>query len=670
MNNTTRLLIGLLFVAGSLAAQPVIAPTNAPTESARGENIGGYNILNSWEVGYRFRDVSGNLGKYRSDVNFGNGVRLLGSQLSINSREGQGGYFDELLLSTIGLGNDPYQSTSFRVQKNKLYRYDLLWRENAYYNPALYIANGQHLIDTSHQLQDHNVTLFPQSSVKFLLGFSRNVQSGPALSTIQLFDSRGDEFPLFSDIYRRQNQVRSGAEINLFGARLFVMREWEFFSEDTREEGTPLSIGNNPTDPITLRDFQRRQPWTGSTRSWRVHLYKEQSDWLTWNARFTHADGERDFAFNESLTGSDRFNPSRIRQTLVTGNARRPVTTGNLTFTLLPGDRFSITNHSAFNNVRIDGDGLYSEINNTNFADTLINFELLSIQTIVNTTDAQFQATKWFGVHGGYQFSKRKVRSIQQVGFEDGFADRVDAEQRNTLHAGIGGVRIQPVKRLLINLDAEIGRADRPIYPISERNYHAFSARAQYRTSNLTLSAAARTNYNVNSVSLANHSSRGRSYWADANWSPRPWFGFNASYSKLHLDTATGIAYFAQGDLIENDRSIYISNIHLGHITARFAMGPRIELFAGMSHIQDTGDGRSVPTAGRDLLSPPGAREIFAAAQTFPLSFTSPLARISLRIRQNLRWNVGYQHYNYREDFGSIQDYRAHTGFTSLSWSF
>lgn len=668
MRQQNIILLSLMLAAGA-AAQPVVAPTGAPLGTPRGENMGGYNTQNSFEVGYRWRDVTGSLGKYRSDVNFGNGLRLLGSSLSIHSREGQGGYFDEILLNTQGLGNDPYQSSTFRIQKNRLYRYDLLWRENAYYNPALYITNGQHLLDTTRRLQDHNITLFPQGSVRLLAGYSRNSQSGPALSTIQLFDSRGDEFPLFSNVRRLQDQYRVGAELNALGYKLFFMREWEFFRDDTEESGSPLAIGNNPDDRNTLTSFRRTQPFHGSTRSWRVHLLKDQSRWLTWNGRFAYAAGRRNFLFDENILGADRFTAARARQTMVAGDASRPVTAANLTITVLPGERFTVVNHTAYNKVRMSGDGSYSEVNNQTLRFTTLNFELLDIRTLLNTTDATYQLTRWAMVHGGYQFSKRRIRSIQQESF-DGFADRVDATQDNTLKAGVAGLRLQPLKPLTVIFDAEIGRADRPIYPISERNYHAFSSRVQYRTRTLTLAAAARTNYNTNSVSLATHSSRSRSYWSGASWNALTWFGFDASYSKIHLDTATGIAYFAANSLVENDKSIYISNIHLGHLAARFSIRNRVDLFAGFSHTQDTGDGRSTATAGNGLQGPPSVRAVFAAAQAFPLSFTSPMARVSVRLHERLRWNAGYQHYNYREEFGNVQDYRAHTGFTSLSWSF
>ena len=66
----------------------------------------------------------------------------------------------------------------------------------------------------------------------------------------------------------------------------------------------------------------------------------------------------------------------------------------------------------------------------------------------------------------------------------------------------------------------------------------------------------------------------------------------------------------------------------------------------------------------------------FQAAQTFPLKFQSPLARLSVKITNRIRWNLGYQYYGYREDFFKGQPfttdygYRAQTGYTSVLWSF
>ena len=109
-----------------------VAPTPEQVGPARGENTADYNITNSFETGYRFSLIGGDLGMYRSDVNYGNGLRLLGSNLTIDSKDGHGHFFDEILLNTWGWATIRTRSATLRIQKNRLYRYDMLWRLNDY----------------------------------------------------------------------------------------------------------------------------------------------------------------------------------------------------------------------------------------------------------------------------------------------------------------------------------------------------------------------------------------------------------------------------------------------------------------------------------------------------------------------------------------------------------
>ena len=109
-----------------------------------------------------------------------------------------------------------------------------------------------------------------------------------------------------------------------------------------------------------------------------------------------------------------------------------------------------------------------------------------------------------------------------------------------------------------------------------------------------------------------------------------------------------------------------MSNINSIVAGARFAIRNRADLYLGYSRVQDAGDGRSTPVgAGIGPVAP-----IFEVAQTFPMTFESPLARLSIRLRERLRWNFGYQYYGYREKFYTAQNYRANTGYSSLSFSF
>jgi hypothetical protein len=311
----------------------------------------------------------------------------------------------------------------------------------------------------------------------------------------------------------------------------------------------------------------------------------------------------------------------------------------------------------------MEGDASYREVNNDSLRDTLLFFRYLGIRTFTNTTDLTLRASKRVALYGGYHYGTRRIRTVQQLAVRN-ILERLPGEQDNRIHSGLAGVRLQPLKPLIIRLDGEIGRADRPFFPVGEKNYHALGGRIQYRTKSVFLSAAARSNYNFNSVSLTSHSAKSRNYSLDASWTPRDWFAIDAGYSKLHLDTLSGIAYFASFELRQG-QSLYISNLHAANLGARIGWKNRASLYFGYSHVRDTGDGRDRPDAGGGSGLP-----AFLLAQTFPVAYRSPLARLSVRLHTNLRWNFGYQYYGYREDFFQLQGYRAHTGYTSVLWSF
>ncbi|HYL74177.1 MAG TPA: hypothetical protein VEU96_08220 [Bryobacteraceae bacterium] len=656
----------LVFTAVA-AAQPPVAPTPEPVGSPRGENVSNYNIMNSFETGYRFRTFGGSFEQYRSTVNYGDGIRLFSSFLTINSKDGHGKYFDDLSLTTQGLGNDPYESATLRIQKNRLYRYDMVWRLNDYYNPGLRTggAAGFHLLDTEYTTQDHDFTLFPQSNVKFFLGYSRGNQNGPALSSIQLFGSTGNDFPLFENVRRVRNEYRIGNEVHFRGVRFTWMRGWEGFKEDSNffSDANPGLVKNNST---AITSFARDEPFHGTSPYWRAGLFTE-GKYFAANGRFTYTSGRRGFVLDENAAGTGRFGVELARQIVTAGIAQRPALTADLTLSFFPTSRLTVTNHTAVHNIRINGDSSFAQFDNATLSVSYVAFEFLGIRTVANETEANFQATRWLGFYGGYQYSDRQIRSIEQSKTGTNLFN-APSEQSNALNSGTFGVRLRPLKPLTIVFNGDIGRSDHPLTPIADRNYHDLGARVLYKAKTFQLSASTRANYNNNSVSLATYSSHSRNYSANAAWTPRDWFSLDAGYSKLHLDTLGGITYFASAQSFQG-QSLYISNLHAANLTARFDIRKRADLFIGYSHTQDTGSdqGPVSVTIAPGLSGPPSA--IFAA-QTFPLTFRSPSARFSLRFTEKLRWNVGYQYYGYNERFYNSLDFRAHTGYTSLLWSF
>jgi hypothetical protein len=671
----TKPAIFLLFPFLALAQDTVAPTTGETTAPARGENVGAYNVVQSWELGYRYATVGGDDGKYRSDVNYHDGVRLLSSYLTVNSRDGHGRLFDEIVLTTQGLGNDPYQSATLRVQKNRLYRYDLLWRSNDYFNPGLTVANGEHLMDTTYRWQDHEVTLFPQSWFRVRAGYARTSQEGPALTTAQEFDSLGDVFPVFRDLKEQYNEYRVGMDVTRKGFRLTILRRWEYFKEDTTDALTATLQGSSvpfltAPDPSTLTGFQRSAPTRGNTAGWLGNLYAERK-WIAVNARFTYAGGRGNFIQNESALGVDRFGTSQNRQVVVTGNADRPVTTGDFNVTLLPQSRLSIVNATSVSNTNITGDNFFTQFDNATLSAQTLHFQFLGVRLITNATDVRYRFSRWIDGFAGYRFSDRLIRSTEDSTVPGEPFSGVSAEQSNHLKAGVAGVNLLLMKDLRIHAEGEVGNNDDPFAPISLRHYHAIRSRVQYRKKTYSLGGVYQENYNNNSIVVTAYSSHARTYSGEGSWFAKPWLAIDASYSKLHLDTVGGLAFFAgspRATLVANQESVYVSNIHAANLSLRIPVTKRADIYLGYNITKDTGDGR-----GALVQQPTAIAQVFYNVQTFPLTYQTPLARISIRITPKLRYNLGYQYYGYHEDFGvlsEMQNYRAHTGYTSLLWSF
>lgn len=664
----TLLISSLLLVVSSLRAQETVAPTvNEPVGPVRGENQGDYNIVQSWELGYRWHLVGGDDGKYRSDVNYRNGVKLLSSYLTINSKDGHGKLYDEIVLNTQGLGNDPYESVTLRVQKNGLYRYDMSWRENQYFNPGLDTAAGMHLENTDQRWQDHDMVIFPQGKIRIRAGYSRNKEDGPALSTINLFDNqRGDIFTLFSNVKREFNAYRIGADIDYWGFHLSFMRRWEFYKEDT-----PYSLGapaiGSPGDPTSLTSFYRSSPIHGDAPSWLVNLSTDRH-MFAMHGRFTYTGGDRNFVQDESAIGTGLAGTEN-RLIITYGDAKRPLTTGDLNVSFFPTEKITIINNTSVDNTRIVGNSFFEQYDLASLSATLLNFQFLGIRLITNSTDAHYHANKKVDFFAGYRYSNREIKSIQS--FTDPstpFTNQLFT-QTNHLYAGVAGLNWIITGPLRLHLETEIGRNDDPFTPTADNNYHTIDGRLQFKRKSFFASAGYRQAYNNDSITLTSYSAHSRNYFANFSWMARDWLSLDAGYSKLHLDTLGGLSFFAGAPRATHQTadSIYVSNVHAANLGVRFALKKYADLYLGYNITRDTGDGRSTEQA-------PGTIDaLFYNVQTFPLNFQSPLVRLTIPITKKIKWNAGYQYYGYHEDFGVngfLQNYHAHTGYTSVLWAF
>jgi len=205
-----RRLRWLVFAAIVLVSPVSRAQNDSPDK--KGIDSGNYNIQQSIEAGYRVDWINGNINTYNTFVNLGQGVRLLDYSLDMHSLDHNGLVFDTLNFYNFGYGGDPDNVTRLRVQKNNWYDFTYLFRRDKNFwdwsllanplnspitapasppvfptnpNPnTVLITASPHSLDLVRRMQDFDLTLRPESKLRFRLGYARNVDEGPALTSL------------------------------------------------------------------------------------------------------------------------------------------------------------------------------------------------------------------------------------------------------------------------------------------------------------------------------------------------------------------------------------------------------------------------------------------------------------------------------------------------------
>ena len=185
------------------AQSPAPAPAPAPspaTDAPQGKTEGNYVIQQSVEAGYRDSMIGGNLNNYDTFENLSSGMRLFDYTVDMHSINHNGVFFDDLSFSNFGYGGDPNDVSRLHVVKNKWFDFRGMFRRDKNYwnynllanplnpassNPAVPIVNSPQALNLSRRMQDYDLTLFPQSRLRFRMGYSHNSNEGPASATVE-----------------------------------------------------------------------------------------------------------------------------------------------------------------------------------------------------------------------------------------------------------------------------------------------------------------------------------------------------------------------------------------------------------------------------------------------------------------------------------------------------
>ena len=716
--------------AFEVAVRDMPATSSLPAEAQQtggtsGESLpaGNYEIISTVESGYRALGIDGNRNKYFSDLNYRAGFRLFDVSFLARARDGRGGggFFDNFLVTASGFDADPHGTVRVNAEKTRWYKFDMNFRRNAYNNfisccnlsqfrlpGAQTIGQGEHTARVKHNLADFDLKLLPQNrNIRFNVGYTLDRYRGPGSSSLNY---ARDDFQIGLDPWRsRSDEVRGGFEARLGRLDLAFTQGYRYYRDDsTYVSGFNIGNAGPPGNTSALTSYYRSAPMRG--RAWysRVSAHTQLGNKFDITARYIYTNSKSRFTFTELATGRGTLENTSVfidlnRVTASGDDTTRPTHLADVGFTWQVTPKLRISDTARYNSFRIDGSALYSDVrflrrtsNGSLFLPYPVVIDLnpsreLELSRWQNNLELDYDFGPRFSFFAGHRFIHRRqeevasqrVYPLNLTGPAGSFPSDARAffdarEAENSTNGFFGGFKARPVKSWTIWFDANRGESDNAFTRLD--NYDTLSFRVRNRVSlrrglNINVSFITRDN---NNPGVADEQLLGvpefdvdissRTLASSLDWSPDGGrFWLNAGYTYQHLTSDVGIIFNPAGTTTTAlGRDQYFLRDHFFFFNTSIELHRRVSFYASYRGHDDRGQ---------------GDRETDDAAGLFirslPLRFQSPEARFIFRLNRRLDWTLGYQYFDYKENFRGLfpdlyvnQDYRAHLPYTSLRFYF
>jgi hypothetical protein len=210
------------------------------------------------EVGYRWVDVSGNEGVYKSQINEESGLLLRAFTMTAPG----------FRIDSSDLGASP--TGSFRIEASQpgKYRLRLGYRQldsfsdlPSFSNPLLDegVFAGQHTLDRSRTMVDLDLDILPDRAIAPFIGYSWNRNEGPGQTTYFVGQ---DEFRLLQDLNEKDRELRAGTSFRFSKVYGQVTQGWrQFRGTELLSLAPGASNGNNSApvlgNPVTAETIAR-----------------------------------------------------------------------------------------------------------------------------------------------------------------------------------------------------------------------------------------------------------------------------------------------------------------------------------------------------------------------------------------------------------------------------
>lgn len=267
-------LFALLFIAATAAAQ-----TTVPVDV---------------EIGYRWIELEGNRGMYRTQVDEQSGLLLRALNYST----------PDLRIDVSNFGTGPAGSARLDYRNADRFRFRLTYRNADVFSAVPSIA--QHTIDRKRDMLDLDLEFLPNGRFTPFVGYSMNRYSGPGTSTAHLGQ---DEFLLLSNMRDTDREFRGGLSFTtgrVYGVVTEGLRHYS--SRETLTLAPGAGAGNNSDlvlgRNITASGISRSGSFGGDTPFTNAYVTFQATKQLRLTGDYVRFTADADGSEHEFATGS------------------------------------------------------------------------------------------------------------------------------------------------------------------------------------------------------------------------------------------------------------------------------------------------------------------------------------------------------------------------------
>ena len=589
-----------------LALAPFLLSASAqtPDPQPKETTAGGYTIHQSIDFGGRVVDTAGSNAMYDTLVNLQSGPRILSQTFDIHALANSSHpLFDDLSESSSGYGGDPYDVTTLRMSKGKIYKFQGLFRRDRQYFdydlldnplvPAGLISNGYtfpqvtsspHLFNTVRRMTDVSLTLFPISKLSFRTGYSHNTDEGPSYSS----QHNGADV-LFFQNWRNSTDTWMGAvDWKPVSKTTLTFEEnvthykgdtdWQLTGLNLQlANGTPVTLGfdnvavpscgdgnppilsssttpptANPTCNGFLQYFRTAPTRTlFPTEEFRFQSASIKNIQMNGDVRYT--GGKMNLpAYTEFFNGSDRG--TRAFTTTGLDHGKRIDVSADFGILWQISEKFSLADQFDFVDFREPALSNLSEIDQAGNsllvppgppqppAVTLAS-TFLGMKTKTNTLTATWEPVEKASISLGYRYQERDIRWVMPLS-TDVYANGTSSTVPIDENAGILGFAFQPTREWKINAKVEASFDDKSYTQLSPRQLYHYYVQSRYKPIGwATITGTFNDLERRDNITLVNHLDHIRSLALGATLMPNPRYGFDLSYGYNDVFSRTTLCY-------------------------------------------------------------------------------------------------------------------------------